>query len=36
MKEFNLEEALEIAKANNQIRYSIGYETNELYSEMLY
>lgn len=29
-------EALEIAKANNQIRFDIGYEPNELYSEMLY
>ena len=29
-------EALKIAKANNQIRYSIGYEPDELYSEMLY
>lgn len=30
------QEALEIAKANNQIRFSIGYEPEELYSEMLY
>lgn len=29
-------EALEIAKANNQIRFDIGYELDELYSEMLY
>ncbi|OOF45154.1 hypothetical protein BKK51_07270 [Rodentibacter trehalosifermentans] len=29
-------EALEIAKANNQIRFDIGYEPDELYSEMLY
>lgn len=29
-------EALEIAKANNQIRRHIGYEPKELYSEMLY
>lgn len=29
-------EALEIAKANNQIRFNIGYEPKELYSEMLY
>lgn len=29
-------EALKIARANNQIRYSIGYEPDELYSEMLY
>lgn len=30
------EEALEIAKANNQIRCDIGYEPKKLYSEMLY
>lgn len=29
-------EALEIANANNQVRFSIGYEPDELYSEMLY
>ena len=29
-------EALEIARVNNQIRFSIGYEPKELYSEMLY
>lgn len=29
-------EALKIAKENNQIRYSIGYEPDELYSEMIY
>lgn len=29
-------EALKIAKANNQIIYDIGYELEELYSEMLY
>lgn len=29
-------EALAIAKANNQIRYSIGYKPDKLYSEMLY
>lgn len=29
-------EALEIAKANNQIKHDIGYEPDELYSEMLY
>ncbi len=29
-------EALAIAKQNNQIKYSIGYEPGELYSEMLY
>ncbi|MDE3955151.1 hypothetical protein NUS47_08595 [Glaesserella parasuis] len=29
-------EALEIAKANNQIRFNIGYEPEELYSEILY
>lgn len=29
-------EALEIAKANNQVRFTIGYEPDELYSEMLY
>lgn len=29
-------EALEIAKANNQIRFDIGYEPECLYSEMLY
>lgn len=29
-------EALEIAKANNQIIRDIGYEPKELYSEMLY
>lgn len=29
-------EALKIAKANNQIRYSIGYDPNWLFSEMLY
>ncbi|THA09433.1 hypothetical protein [Rodentibacter pneumotropicus] len=32
----NRKEALEIAKANNQIRFDIGYEPDELYSEMLY
>ena len=29
-------EALQIAKQNDQIKYSIGYEPEELYSEMLY
>ena len=29
-------EALQIAKQNNQIKYGIGYEPEELYSEMLY
>lgn len=29
-------EALEIAKKNNQIKFSIGYEPDALYSEMLY
>lgn len=29
-------EALAIAKQNNQIKYSIGYGPEELYSEMLY
>lgn len=29
-------EALQIAKANNQIRNDLGYEPDELYSEMLY
>lgn len=29
-------EALKIALANNQVKYGIGYETDELYSEMLY
>lgn len=29
-------EALAIAKQNNQIKYGIGYEQEELYSEMLY
>lgn len=29
-------EALKIAKENNQVKYSIGYEPDELYSEMLY
>lgn len=29
-------EALEIAKANNQIKFDIGYNPKELYSEMLY
>lgn len=29
-------EALEIAKKNNQVKFSIGYEPDELYSEMLY
>ncbi|WKT00488.1 hypothetical protein NYR30_04160 [Gallibacterium salpingitidis] len=29
-------EALKIAKANNQIKHDIGYEPDELYSEMLY
>ena len=29
-------EALQIAKQNNQIKYGIGYEPDELYSEMLY
>lgn len=29
-------EAFEIAKANNQIIRNIGYEPDELYSEMLY
>ncbi|WP_228403197.1 hypothetical protein [Pasteurella canis] len=29
-------EALEIAKQNNQIKFSLDYEPNELYSEMLY
>ena len=29
-------EALQIAKENNQVKYSIGYEPDELYSEMLY
>lgn len=29
-------EAFEIAKANNQIRFDIGYNPTELYSEMLY
>lgn len=29
-------EALKIAKANNQIKFGIGYEPDELYSEMLY
>lgn len=29
-------EALKIAKENNQIRNSIGYEPDELYIEMLY
>ncbi|THA16819.1 hypothetical protein [Rodentibacter pneumotropicus] len=32
----NRKEALEIAKTNNQIRFDIGYEPDELYSEMLY
>lgn len=32
----NRKEALEIAKANNQIKHDIGYEPDELYSEMLY
>lgn len=32
----NRKDALEIAKVNNQIRYDIGYEPDELYSEMLY
>lgn len=29
-------EALKIAKENSQIRNSIGYEPDELYSEMIY
>lgn len=29
-------EALKIAKENNQIKFGIGYEPDELYSEMLY
>lgn len=29
-------EALGIAKQNDQIKYGIGYEPDELYSEMLY
>lgn len=29
-------EALKIAKENNQVKYSIGYDPDELYSEMLY
>lgn len=29
-------EALEIALENNQVKYGIGYEPDELYSEMLY
>lgn len=29
-------EALEIAKANNQVKFAVGCEPNELYSEMLY
>ncbi|AHG75390.1 hypothetical protein X808_8670 [Mannheimia varigena USDA-ARS-USMARC-1296] len=29
-------EALQIAKANNQIRFKLNYEPDELYSEMLY
>lgn len=29
-------EALGIAKQNDQIKYGIGYEPEELYSEMLY
>ncbi|RZN55728.1 hypothetical protein [Avibacterium paragallinarum] len=32
----NRKEALAIAKANNQIKFDIGYEPDELYSEMLY
>ena len=32
----NREEALAIAKENNQVKHSIGYEPDELYSEMLY
>lgn len=32
----NRKEALQIAKQNDQIKYSIGYEPEELYSEMLY
>lgn len=36
MRFVSRKEALEIAKANNQIRCDIGYEPKELYSEMLY
>ncbi|OOS01241.1 hypothetical protein B0186_03955 [Canicola haemoglobinophilus] len=36
MRFVSRKEALEIAKANNQIRRDIGYESKELYSEMLY
>ncbi|MBV7387910.1 hypothetical protein KRX11_04505 [Pasteurellaceae bacterium TAE3-ERU1] len=32
----NRKEAFEIAKSNNQIKYSVGYKTNILFSEMLY
>lgn len=32
----NRKEALEIAKANNQIKHNIGYEPDILFSEMLY
>lgn len=32
----NRKEALAIAKQNNQIKYGIGYDPDELYSEMLY
>ena len=29
-------EALKIAEKNDQVKHSIGYEPDELYSEMLY
>lgn len=35
-KFYNRKEALEIAKQNDQIRFDIGYDTDELLSEMLY
>lgn len=35
-KFYNRVEALKIAKANNQIRFDLGYDSNELFSEMLY
>ena len=32
----NRKEALEIAKENNQIKFPLNYDSDELYSEMLY
>lgn len=35
-KFYNRKDALEIAKSNNQIRFNLDYDTDELFSEMLY